>query len=187
MDIYISNQTVENLGMWAIASKDSTHKVIAGRAFLRRLEQISNIVSIIFLYEYYPYPKLFHVNLQYLVSMVYAFDMGIDEDYEHSYHHAQYLMFEADKFYPNFTDHLAYFSCEIYEVAVAFAVDHEIGHHYLEHIEDLVKRRGLVSSSEKKSNEVSADIYAVYFAIEYANSCLSENNSVKCISDDIYK
>lgn len=178
---------MKNMNAFAYYSDDDLHRVVASNEMLRKLERLSGIASTIFLIDYYPQPDLCDVIIQYLVSLVYAYDSGDNEDYESSYLYAQYLMMQADKKYEHFTDYLVYFGREIYEGALAFIIGHEIGHHYLGHIEELVRQNGNVSDSEIKRNEYSADEFGTFFVFQYVAACLSEENCFGFISEDVFR
>lgn len=193
--IIIQNEFTDN--PWAVYAKyssDERHRIVASRIFLKKLEELSNIAATIFVIDYYPQPDLCDVIMQYLTTMVFAFDSnvdsthtGIDEDYDESYWHVQYLLAETEKKYGYFSDYLIFFAREIYESALSFAIGHEIGHHYLGHIDYLVKRKGIVSDNERKKNEFLADDFGTMFAVEYSKACVMEENPFDFLENKVYK
>lgn len=86
----------------------------------------------------------------------------------------QIEMMICDRLYKDdFTDRYVAYSREINEMALAFLVGHEIGHHYLGHTN--IRPH---SEKERKISELKADYFALDFAIQYLKSAYYvENNT----------
>lgn len=61
-----------------------------------------------------------------------------------------------------FSDNYVAYSREIYEMALAFLIGHEIGHHYLGHTNSSIK-----NEDDPKLKEVNADLFGIDFAMTY--------------------
>ncbi len=186
IDIVLRGFQSERIQAWAYPSNDDSHGVIATRLLLKKLEQLSNVASTIFLRDYFRLENTCTAVSQFLVSTVYAYDHDSDEDFDETYAYAQGLLTEADQNQAHFTDYLVYFAREVYESAVAFIVGHEIGHHFLGHVGNLLKQ-DISDYNNNHIEEFSADDFGVYFTVKYMQACLFEGNRFTWLQEDVFK
>jgi hypothetical protein len=79
-----------------------------------------------------------------------------------------------DRFYGNrFTDRYVQYSREINEMALAFFIGHEIGHHYYEHTSEK-----LSTELERKLAELQADEFALCFSFQYLQTAYKNIDNV---------
>lgn len=96
------------------------------------------------------------------------------EEFPPAYNIAQLLMAKCDQQYgDNFTDRYVAYAREIYEMAMAFLIGHEIGHHFYGHT---VQKPALGEKSQIA--ELKADGFALDFAFCYLKSAYFNENHV---------
>ena len=112
---------------------DNSHYSELGLYFLQTIQYVSDIAASLFINEEIKInPFHSHVLLKMNLALVEAIDNKEDVFYIPRYGYAQYWMKFVDD---NFTDLLVYYGREIYEMAVAFILSHELGHHFWGHTE----------------------------------------------------
>ena len=80
--------------------------------------------------------------------------------------------FNKSKGNDDFTDNYVTCTLEIYEMAIATLIGHEIGHHYFMHTDENIK-----NNEDNKIKEFKADCYGVDFSIDYLQSAYKNNKS----------
>lgn len=86
----------------------------------------------------------------------------------------QIKMMICDRLYEDdFTDRYIAYSREINEMALAFLIGHEIGHHYLGHTDTHQYLK-----NERKISELKADSFALDFAFQYLKKAYSNENNI---------
>lgn len=146
---------------------DDSYYIEIGRKMERQIMLLSDVFAVFFMYNEKPtfleniiLVKLLKANLQRFKE---------DKEYTTNYSDVQYLMMYYDKLMENqFTDTYVAYSREIYEVALAFLIGHEVGHHYFGHTDS----KNTVQE-DKKINELNADFYGIDFVFLYLESAYS--------------
>lgn len=155
---------------------DNSHYSELGLYFLQTIQYVSDIAASLFINEEIKINPLHsYALLKMNLALVEAIDNKEDVLYIPEYGYAQYWMkFVDDNFDKYFTDLLVYYGREIYEMAVAFILGHELGHHFLGHTEtDNISNRD--NSWDK---EYEADQFGIKFALEYMRASIEEEDYV---------
>lgn len=82
------------------------------------------------------------------------------------------LIFENLKGNGDFTDKYVAYSREIYEMAIAAIIGHEVGHHYFGHTSENIR-----NNEDAKIKEFNADCYGINFAIDYLQSAYANDKN----------
>lgn len=90
------------------------------------------------------------------------------------FNYIQIEMMICDCLYEDdFTDKYIAYSREINEVALAFLIGHEIGHHYYGHTDTQLQ-----SENKRKISELKADSFALDFTFRYLKKAYSDENNI---------
>lgn len=155
---------------------DNSHYSEFGLCFLQTIQQVSDIAASLFINDEMEL-SLFHVHalLRENFALVEAIDNKENVIYIPEYWGAQYLMkFVDDNFDKHFTDLLVYYGREICEMAIAFILGHELGHHYFDHIE----ANNTSNCDSCWDKEYEADQFGMQFALEYMQASIEEDDYV---------
>lgn len=146
---------------------DNSYYIEIGRKMERQIRLLSDVFAVFFMYNEEPtflekiiLKELLKANLQRFKE---------DKEHNHDYGEVQLHMMYCDKFMEHgFTDKYIAYAREIHEVALAFFIGHEVGHHYLGHTdpENTVQ-------DDNKIKELKADCYGIDFAFQYLKSAYS--------------
>lgn len=95
-------------------------------------------------------------------------------EFTDDFNYIQIEMMICDRLYEDdFTDRYIAYSREINEMALAFLIGHEIGHHYFGHTDT-----PLHSENERKISELKADSFALDFAFQYLKKSYTNKNNI---------
>ncbi len=150
---------------------DDSYYIEIGRDIERKIRLLSDLFAVLFMYnekldlmELFIQKKLFEANLHRYEN---------NEDINEQYNRVQVYMMNYEKNTGSkFTDKYVAYAREIYEMAIAFFLGHEIGHHYYDHTNEYVN-----SDEPPQIKELKADNFAFEFAFEYLkNSYKSDEN-----------
>lgn len=153
---------------------DGSYYIEIGEDIDKRIRLLSDIFALLFMCnecdkhkgEYLIIPKLLTVCKDRYIK---------NDELTNDFNDIQIKLMLWDAFYnEGFTDRFVAYSREINEMALAFLVGHEIGHHYYGHTEKKPK-----SGNDSKIAELKADGFALEFAVEYLQSAYKND-------DDIY-
>lgn len=167
---YVSND-MEVIGRAYPKYFDESYYIEVGENICKKMLLLSDIFGVLFM------PKnssnfIEKIILEELLhSTIIRFQSG--DEYPQPFNQVQLHMISYDKLSMNgcFTDHYVAYSREIYEMALAFFIGHEIGHHYLKHTDKSIK-----NEQQPKVKELMADLFAVDFAFKFMqNSYFSDN------------
>ena len=150
---------------------DGSYYIEIGRKMERQIRILSDIFAVFFMLnenvtfiENLLLCELLNVNLQ---------RFHLDTDYTETYNEVQIHMMYCDKLLESdFTNKYVAYSREINEMALAFLVGHEVGHHYLGHTD-----KDNMSQENDKLKEIKADEYGMRFAFEYLKSAYSNDKA----------
>jgi Peptidase U49. len=154
---------------------DNSHYTEIGRYFIQTIQQVSDIAASLFMSGEM---NLSPLHCLALLKVNCAIIEGINNKenvlYIPAYSYAQKLMkIVDDNLDKYFTDLLVYYGREICEMAIAFILGHELGHHYFAHIDNNISVR---DSSWIKEHE--ADQFGMKFALEYMYASIDEEDYV---------
>lgn len=150
---------------------DGTYYIEIGRNIDRKIRRLSELFGVLFMFN----EKMERVESLVLCELL---DVNIlrfkqDEEWNAGYNEAQIKMMICDKVAVNhFTDKYVAYAREIYEMAIAFLVGHEIGHHYYGHTDWNDN-----SNEDGKIKELKADRYGMEFAFEYLKGAYASQNN----------
>lgn len=144
---------------------DGSYYIEIGRKMERQIRLLSDVFAVLYMFneklsciEYSILYKLLMVNLQ---------RFNNDEEYTEDYNEVQSYMISYDNLLQSdFTDKYVAYAREIHEMAIAFFIGHEIGHHYYGHTEKQVDK----IQEDSRIKEIKADSYGMEFAFEYLKS-----------------
>lgn len=140
---------------------DGSYYIEIGRKMDRQIRLLSDLFAVFYMFnenvtfnEKLILYELLKVNLQ---------RFNLDTEYTEDYNEVQIHMMLCDNLLESdFTDNYVAYAREINEMALAFLVGHEIGHHYLGHT-DCTN----MNKEDDKIKELKADNYGIEFAFEY--------------------
>lgn len=151
---------------------DESHYSELGQYFLLTIQHVSDIAAGLFISDEIKLEPIHcYALLRGNCALVEAIDNKENVVYIPEYGYAQYLMkIIDDNLDKHFTDLLIYYGREICEMAIAFILGHELGHHYYSHIE--VNKNADRNSCWAK--EYEADHFGIKFALEYMQASIEE-------------
>lgn len=156
---------------------DGSYYIEIGRDIDKRIHILSDLFATDFMYG---------ENLDFieLLTLIKFDDANLlrftnNEETNSSYNEAQLWGIMCDRtFKKGFSDKYIALSREIQEMAMAFLVGHEIGHHYYGH----TAYSGKSKECNQHIKEIYADIFGIDFAFEYLNSAYPDNDSIHGIN-----
>lgn len=158
---------------------DGSYYIEMNRDMERRIRLLSDLFAVIFmrnenleLEELITLNGLYYANLQRYKN---------NEEYNSQYNFIQLNMILCDKVIGNqFTDKYVAYAREIQEMATAFFIGHEIGHHYYEHT-TLKNSDSSNAPDTPLIDELKADSYGIEFAFEYLKSAYKSEENIYSI------
>lgn len=155
---------------------DGSYYTEISQIFLDIVRQVSDIAACLFIQDILnPNPYYMEVLFDYMSALVEAIENRESEMYLPEYAYTQYKQkFIDDNINESFTDLLVYFGREIYEMATAFILGHELGHHFLGHTE----KNNIEKCDNYLEKEYAADQFGLKFSLEYMWASIYENDEI---------
>lgn len=174
-NINIGNILNDNslMGRAYVKYYDGSYYIEIARNIEKKMMILADLFAVLFMYnedikliERLLLDKLLNANLQ-------RFNGG--EEFNESFNAVQMNMISFDKLQGNddFTNNYVAYSREIFEIAMAILIGHEVGHHYFGHTDENIK-----SNEDAKIKEFKADCYGIDFAIDYLQSAYANDKNV---------
>lgn len=167
---------------------DGSYYTDVSQIFLDVIRQVSDIAACLFIQDVINLkPIHMEVLLNYMYALVEALEYRESEMYVPEYGNVQCCMkIIDDNLNEPFSDLLIYYGREIYEMAMAYIIGHEIGHHYLGHTE----KNNINQCYDYLGKEYAADQFGLKFSLEYMWASIRESDEMlsdnyKYIHEDV--
>jgi hypothetical protein len=166
---------IDNNGIVGIAYPkyiDDTYYIEIGEETERRIRLLSDVFAVLFMFNEKLCDTEYAILWNLLVATKNRYD--VNEEFTDDFSMVQIYMIRYDKLYKNnFTDKYVAYSRKIHEMAMAFLVGHEIGHHY--YGDTVIKPEpGLKSQMA----ELMADSFAIEFAFKYMGNAYPNDENL---------
>lgn len=151
---------------------DDSYYIEMGEEIERRIRLLSDVFAVLFMFN----EKLNGIEHSVLCNLLEAARKRYDvnEEFTDDFSNVQLYMILCDNLYKDsFTDKYVAYAREIQEMAMAFFVGHEIGHHYYGNT--TVKPK---PGMESKVAELKADAFALDFSFQYLQSAYANDENI---------
>lgn len=151
---------------------DDSYYIEMGEEIERRIRLLSDVFAVLFMFN----EKLNGIEHSVLCNLLEAARKRYDvnKEFTDDFSNVQLYMILCDNLYKDsFTDKYVAYAREIQEMAMAFFVGHEIGHHYYGNT--TVKPK---PGMESKVAELKADAFALDFSFQYLQSAYANDENI---------
>lgn len=155
---------------------DNSYYIQIGRDIEKRMMILSDLFAVLFMYndeEMDTFEKL--VLNELMNANIQRFNRNEEFNTEFNIVQIRMILFEKITGKNNFTDNYVAYAREIYEIALAFLVGHEVGHHYYEHT-NKINQNGKIQ--DYKIKEIQADLYGFDFAFDYLKIAYANEENI---------
>ncbi len=151
---------------------DGSYYVEIGEDIEKRICLLSDVFAVLFMFN----EKLVGMENVILCELLKATKNRyfMNEEFTEDFNSVQVYMMICDNTYKDdFTDRYIAYAREIYEMAIAFLIGHEIGHHYYGDTIGKPKQ-----GMERKIAELKADAFALDFAFKYLENSYPNKENI---------
>ena len=152
---------------------DHSYYIEFGNNIYEKTMLLSDIFSVLFMY--YEHSDSTEIKLLDLLleANIQRFNSNVQSNDLFNIVQMRMLLFDKLKGNSDFTDHYVSYSREIYEMAIATLIGHEVGHHYFGHTDENIE-----DDPDPKNREFKSDCYGVDFAINYLQCNYKNSNNI---------
>lgn len=151
---------------------DDSYYIEIGEKTERRVRLLSDVFAVLFMFN----EKLIGMEHIVLCNLLEATKnrYNVNEEFTDDFNDVQIYMMLCDTLYQDsFTDKYIAYAREIHEMAMAFLIGHEIGHHYYGNTTEKPK-----SGMDSKIAEIKADSFALDFAFKYLQNSYANDENI---------